>query len=198
MKIRIRSGAPHLEHHTWSRIESFGDGEGHAMSLSHVQEHIELIARHEMEFLSRRTPTERFADNIAAFIGSLRFIAVNLVIFATWILLNTVMPVHHIDPKPFSLLQACVAMEGIFVASFILIRQGRLGRRSDERDHLMLQILLLTEKEITAVLSMDRKIAEEMGLGREANRQEIEELSQDTPIDEVAQTIKENLGDNTP
>jgi len=168
------------------------------MSLSHVQEHIELIARHEMEFLARRTPTERFADNIAAFIGSLRFISVNLVIFATWILLNTAMPVHHFDPAPFSLLQTCVAMEGIFVASFILIRQGRLGRRSDERDHLMLQILLLTEKEITAVLTMDRKIAEEMGLGREANRQEIEELSQNTSIDEVAQTIKENLGDETP
>jgi uncharacterized membrane protein len=165
------------------------------MSLSHVQEHIELIAKHEMEFLAQRTSAERFADNVAAFIGSLQFVGVNLVIFSAWILMNTVLPMHHFDPRPFSLLQTCVAMEAIFVASFILIRQGRLGRRSDERDHLMLQILLLTEKEVTAVLGIDRKIAEQMGLGREANKEAVRELSKDTSIDAMAQTIKENITD---
>ena len=130
------------------------------MSLNHVQEHIELIAKHELEFLAQRTRSERFADSVAGFIGSLQFVFANFAIYAAWIVLNTIAPVHHFDPRPFSLLQTCVAMEAIFVASFILIRQGRLGRRSDERDHLMLQILLLTEKEVTAVLSMDRKIAE--------------------------------------
>jgi len=165
------------------------------MSLSHVQDHIELIAKHEMEFMAQRTRAERFADNVASFIGSLQFVAVNVVIYATWILMNTVLPVHRFDPRPFSLLQTCVAMESIFVASFILIRQGRLGRRSDERDHLMLQILLLTEKEVTAVLGMDRKIAEQVGLGREANKQEVRELSKDISIDAMAQTIKENIID---
>jgi len=165
------------------------------MSLSHVQEHIELIAKHEMEFMAQRTTAERFADSVAAFIGSLQFVFANLLIFSAWILMNTVLPVRHFDPRPFALLQTCVAMEAIFVASFILIRQGRLGRRSDERDHLMLQILLLTEKEVTAVLSMDRKIAEQMGLGREANKEAVRELSKDTSIDAMAQTIKENLTD---
>jgi uncharacterized membrane protein len=84
-------------------------------------------------------------------------------------------------------------MEAILIASFILMRQTRLGRRSDERDHLMLQVLLLTEKEITAVLSMDRKIATEMGLGRAANDPEVRDLSEETSIDDVAQSIQENL-----
>jgi len=158
-----------------------------------MQEHIELIAKHEMEFLARRTPAERFADNVASFIGSLQFVCANLLIYAVWILVNSVGRMHHYDPRPFSLLQTCVAMESIFVASFILIRQGRLGRRTDERDHLMLQILLLTEKEVTAVLGMDRKIAIEMGLSHEANKPELRELAKDTPIDEVAQTIKESI-----
>jgi hypothetical protein len=35
------------------------------------------------------------------------------------------------------------------------MRQARLARRADERDHLMLQILLLADKEVTAVLRMD-------------------------------------------
>src|ERR1700722_8603195 len=163
------------------------------MSLNQIQEHIELIAKHEMEFLAQRTATERFADGVAEFIGSLQFVGLNLLIYATWILINTVLPMHHFDPRPFALLQTCVAIEAIFVASFILIRQGRLGRRSDERDHLMLQILLLTEREVTAVLGMDRKIAEQVGLGHEANRQDVRELSKDTSIDAMAQTIRENI-----
>ena len=84
-------------------------------------------------------------------------------------------------------------MEAILLASFILMRQARMSRRADERDHLMLQILILTEKEITAVLKMDRHIAVQVGAEKAANTAEVRELSQQTSIDEVAQTIRENL-----
>ena len=163
--------------------------------MNHIQSQIELIAKHEEEFLAQRTAAERLSDNIAGFIGSLSFVAAHLCIFAAWIILNLLPKAHHFDPKPFALLQTIVAMEAILAASFILIRQSRLGRRSDERDHLMLQILMLTEKEITAVLGMDRHIATEMGLHKEANNPEVRELSQETSIDAVAQTIKESLPD---
>jgi uncharacterized membrane protein len=108
-------------------------------------------------------------------------------------LLNTLPHLHHFDPRPFALLQTMVACEAILVASFIVMRQTRLGRRSDERDHLMLQVLLLTEKELTAMLSLNRGIASEVGLGRVANTDEMREMSKPTEIDEVAQTIKETL-----
>jgi uncharacterized membrane protein len=73
------------------------------------------------------------------------------------------------------------------------MRQTRMSRRADERDHLMLQILLLAEKETTAVLTMSRQIAASMGLNKMAGDKEIEQLSQHTSIDDVAQTIKESL-----
>jgi uncharacterized membrane protein len=163
------------------------------MSQSHIQDHVELIAKQEQEFLSQRTQAERLTDSIAGFVGSLKFVIAHLCLFALWIGFNLLPHLRHFDPTPFSLLQTCVAMESILVASFILMRQARLGRRSDERDHLMLQILLLTEKEITVVLGMDRHIATEMGLDKEANTPEVRDLSQKTSIDDVAQTIKENL-----
>jgi uncharacterized membrane protein len=163
------------------------------MSQSHIQEQIELIARHEQEFLEQRTATERVSDGIAGFIGSLPFVGLHLCVFATWIVLNLLPHVHHFDPRPFALLQTCVAMEAILAASFILMRQGRMGRRSDERDHMMLQILLLTEKELTALLGMDRQIASEMGLSSAANSREVRDLSRETSIEDLAQTIKENL-----
>ena len=163
------------------------------MSQSHIQEQIELIARHEQEFLEQRTTAERVSDVIAGFIGSLPFVAVHLCVFAAWIVTNLLPHARHFDPKPFALLQTCVAMEAILAASFILMRQARFGRRSDERDHMMLQILLLTEKELTALLGMDRQIASEMGLSRAANSPEVRELSRETSIEDLQQTIKENL-----
>jgi uncharacterized membrane protein len=161
----------------------------------HLQEHIELIARHEQEFLSMRTPVERVADRLASFIGSLKFVALHILIFAVWILWNT-LPIQmlpHFDPFPFPLLNMIFALEAILVASFILMRQHRMSRRAEERDQLMLQVLLLTEREMTAVLGMERQIAERMGLHHVAADQEITQLSQQTPIDEVAQIIKESL-----
>jgi len=163
------------------------------MPQSHVQDHIELIAKHEEEFLARRTGWERTTDAIAGFVGSAGFIAFHLTLYAVWVLWNVLPNAPHFDPEPFALLQTCMACEAILIASFILMRQARLARRADERDHLMLQILLLTEKEITAVLGMDRKIAGEMGLHQAANTPEVRQLSQATSIDEVAQTIRENL-----
>jgi uncharacterized membrane protein len=163
------------------------------MPQTHIQDHVELIAKHEQEFLARRTHWERTSDAIAGFIGSVGFIAVHLAIYAVWIVFNSLPHTQHFDPEPYALLQTCSAMEAILIASLILMRQTRLGRRSDERDHLMLQILLLTEKEITAVLGLNREIASEVGLEQAANARNVRELSKETQIEEVAQSIQENL-----
>ena len=165
------------------------------MSQEHIQEHVDLIAKHEQEFLARRTLSERIGDSIASFTGSLAFVLLHLVLVAAWIAINTltIPGIRHFDPAPFSLLGTILAFEAILLASFILMRQTRMSRRADERDHLMLQILLLSEKETTAVLTMNREIAAKIGLQRMAGDKEIEQLSQHTSIDDVAQTIKESL-----
>ncbi|CAN5620534.1 hypothetical protein BH10ACI4_BH10ACI4_02680 [soil metagenome] len=168
------------------------------MSQTHIQEHIDLISRHEQEFLAQRTTTEKISDTVAAFVGSFIFVIFHLSLFILWILWNATprFSHFHFDPFPFPLLGTLVALEGILLASLILMRQARMSRRADERDHLMLQILLLTEKEITAVLKVDRQIAQQVGLDKVANNTEIRELSQHTSIDDVAQTIRESLPPN--
>jgi len=160
-----------------------------------VQEHIDTIAKHEHEFLARRSPAERLGDLSAAVVGNLGFVVAHIVLFVSWILVNTLhlARIPHFDPMPFSLLGTVVAMEAILLASLILMRQSRLARRADEREHLVLQILLLTEKEVTAVISMNQQIAKKVGLLDMENSQAIEQLSQDTSIDEVAQVIQRSL-----
>jgi uncharacterized membrane protein len=166
------------------------------MPNTHLQENIELIARHEQQFLERRTRAEKIGDSVAGWMGSLSFVLLHAAVFGAWISINTlhIPSVGQFDPPPFQLLGVIFAFEAILLASFVLMRQSRISRRSDERDHLQLQVLLLTEKEITAVLTICKAIAQKLNLEDIARTREIEEMSQDTEIDEVADTIRENLG----
>lgn len=165
---------------------------------NHVREHIDTIARHEQQFLERRSPAERLGDLTAGIVGNLGFVAAHVCLFVLWVLVNTLqLPrIPHFDPVPFALLGTIVAMEAILLASLILMRQSRLARRADEREHLMLQILLLTEKEVTAVISMNQKIATRVGLRDIENSKEIEQLGRDTSIDEVAEDIQRSLSED--
>lgn len=171
------------------------DSSNKILGQSHLHEHIDLVARLEQDFLDQRTKSERLGDRIASFIGSFAFVAVHVLICGIWVAWNTI-PFHdapRFDPFPFPFLDLVLAFEAILVASFILMRQSRMARRGEERDQLMLQILLLSEREITAVLGMGRQMATSMGLHDVAADQEIDQLSQQTSIDEVAQVIKDNL-----
>jgi uncharacterized membrane protein len=161
----------------------------------HIREHIETIAKHEEEFLARRTTSDRVGDSLGGFVGSLWFVAVHVIWFGLWILMNvgTIPGIRRFDPAPFSLLDTVVAVEAIFLASFIVMRQSRLGRHSDERDHLILQVLLLAEKEMTAVLKIQNQIAQKVGLTEVLRDREIAQLAEQTSIDEVVQTIREAL-----
>src|SRR5580692_12940142 len=164
---------------------------------NHVQDHIDTIAKHEQEFLARRSPAERLGDLTASVVGNLGFVGAHLLLFLFWILVNTlhVARIPHFDPMPFQLLATIVAMEAILLVSLILMRQSRLARRADEREHLVLQILLLTEKEVTAVISMNQQIATKVGLSDIKNSKEIEQLGRNTSIDQVAQDIQRSLSE---
>jgi uncharacterized membrane protein len=165
--------------------------------LPHLRDHVQIIAKHEQEFLGRRTKSEKLGDSLGTLIGSLTFVSVHLCWFAAWLAVNTFrLGLPHFDPYPFSLLNTIVALEAIFLASFIVMRQSRMGRRSDEREHLILQILMLTEKEITAALGMERHIAERMGIKEVAKDEGIEQLIQETSIDAVAHEVHRHLADD--
>ncbi|HEY1985949.1 MAG TPA: DUF1003 domain-containing protein [Terracidiphilus sp.] len=163
------------------------------MPQESIQQHVELIAKHEQDFLERRTRSERFGDLVAGAAGNLTFVCIHLLFFVVWIGLNLWPGLRHLDTPPFNLLNTFVTLEAILLSSFILMRQARIGRREEEREHLMLQLLLLSEKEITAVLNLNRQIARQMGLHNAADRPGVEELSQHTSIDDVTQTIRDNL-----
>ena len=67
------------------------------------------------------------------------------------------------DPYPFKLLCMIVSMEGVLLSTFVLIKQNRMGQRADRRNHLDLQVNLLTEQEVTKVIQMLEAISQPPG-----------------------------------
>jgi uncharacterized membrane protein len=159
------------------------------------QSHIDSIVKQEEEALERRSSAERLADAVGVFAGSLFFIVLHLGLVIVWLVVNSgeIPGVRPFDPHPFSLLGVIVAVEAVILSSFILMRQNRMMRRGDRRDHLNLQVDLLAEKEITKVLQMVRAICGHMGLQNIMADKEIRELSQTTSIESLSQTLEDRL-----
>src|ERR1700683_894384 len=159
------------------------------------QSHIDSIVRQEEEALERRSRSERLADAVGSFAGSLLFVVLHLVLLVAWLLINNgkIPRARPFDSYPFSLLGVIVAVEAVILSSFILMRQNRMMRRGERRDHLNLQVDLLAEKEITKLLQMVRAICGQMGLQNIMEDKEIRELSQNTSIESLSQTLEDRL-----
>ena len=86
-----------------------------------------------------------------------------------------------------------VSLEAIFLALFVLSSQNRLATQADKRAHLDLQIDLLAEREMTAVLQIVQDIATQLGVKYAAGSPRIEELSQETDVHELASKLDDEL-----
>ena len=165
------------------------------MGVSAAESNIAKILRLEEEEEKRSSPVERFSEGIGAFAGTLTFVAAQILLVVSWIAWNTGLLGNTaiFDPHPFPLLAGVLAFEGVLLASFVLIRQTRMSRRGERRSHLDLQINLLTEKEMTKTLQMLEVISRRLGVEDEAMDSETRELSRETQVEKVAQTISEKI-----
>jgi uncharacterized membrane protein len=161
----------------------------------HTQSHIDSIAKQETEFMEKRTLSERAGDAVAGFAGSLVFVMIHALLVLTWILVNAhgVPGIPQFDPYPFSLLGLIVAVEAVVLSSFILMRQSRMTKRAERRDHLNLQIDLIAEKEVTKLLQMVRAICAHLGLNQIVEDEELKELTQATSVETLTQRIDDTL-----
>ena len=86
------------------------------------------------------------------------------------------------DPFPFPFLTMVVSLEAIFLALFVLASQNRLSRQSDQRSHLDLQINLLAEREMTAVLQLLEDMASHLKVRTSVKASEVRELARKTDL----------------
>ena len=97
---------------------------------------------------------QRFADTVAATMGSWNFIIIQSVLLVFWISLNVTAYVQQWDPYPFILLNLALSFQAAYAAPFIMMSQNRqqdIDRRRAEDDFRVnikaeLEIELLHQK----------------------------------------------------
>ena len=95
------------------------------------------------------TMLERITDVIAAFSGSLAFLALHAIWFLVWIGLNTIPGLSAFDPFPFGLLTMCVSLEAIFLSVIVLLSQNRQSVKDRIRADVDYEVNLKAELEVS-------------------------------------------------
>jgi uncharacterized membrane protein len=120
-----------------------------------IEKNIRTIIHLRTKAAHERSLQDHLADAITDFSGRMIFVYIHIVWFGIWIVLNTGwFGLRAFDPFPYGLLTMIVSLEAIFLSTFVLISQNRMGKETEQHADLDLQIGLLTEHELTRVLQM--------------------------------------------
>ena len=163
-----------------------------------VQSNIRSVSEMEIHLEEGRSVVDRIADLIGGFSGSMTFVALHVLWFLAWFLINTgIIPgVPRFDPYPFILLAMIVSVEGVLLSTFVLMKQNRMQKRIDIRDQLNLQIDLLAEKEVSKSLQLLRAICRKLDINEQEFGPELAEMADSTSVDMVAQRVQSDLPDS--
>ena len=155
-----------------------------------IERYIRTIVHMRLKAARERTPEQRLADAITSFSGRMALVYMHIAWFSVWILLNSgLFNIQPFDPFPYGLLTMIVSLEAIFLSTFVLISQNRMGELSEQRADLDLHIDLLTEYELTRVLQMLDAIQDKLGIPNEADP-ELADLEMETKPEEVLAEIE--------
>ena len=154
-----------------------------------VERNISALLERRKHDARKKTREERVADAITRFTGSMLFVYLHLTYFGIWIIWNLGwLGLEPFDPS-FVVLAMAASVEAIFLSTFVLISQNRMNLEADKRADLDLQISLLTEHEVTRLITLVTAIAKKMNL-EDANHPEIDELAQDVRPEKVMDTME--------
>lgn len=158
-----------------------------------LDENVQAIKRWERAILLARSMAERISDWVACTAGSGGVMLVHVIWFAGWIAVNDALVpgLRPFDPFPFPFLTLTVSLEAIFLALFVLASQNRLARQADKRSHLDLQIDLLAEREMTAVLQLLQDIARHLHVPTSVTSEQLRDLMQKTDLGRLTDKMEE-------
>jgi uncharacterized membrane protein len=160
-------------------------------STSAIEESLGLIKSWEQSHLQRRSLIERVSDAITSFAASGPVLLLHFIVFSGWIVVNSgwIPGVVPFDPIPCPLLTMGVSLEAIFLALFVLASQNRLTRQADMRSQLDLQVNLLAEREMTAVLQLLKDIADHLQVKTELTQDQMDLINK-TDVGKLAEEVE--------
>ena len=166
--------------------------EGQPEMAQIVERNISALLARRREEEALKTAQEKVADLITGFAGSMAFVYIHLILFSIWIVWNLeLLGLKPFDPS-FVVLAMFASVEAIFLSTFVLISQNRASKQVDRRADLDLQVSLLSEHEVTHLITLVTAIAKKMDI-EHANHPELNELAQDIKPENVMDTMDKHV-----
>jgi uncharacterized membrane protein len=148
-----------------------------------------LLTRRQNQELNKSFG-DRVAGSVTGFAGSMMFVSIHIVVVALWIVWNVGwLGLPRLD-KSFGVLAVTASIEAIFLSTFLLINQNHMNQLADERADLDVHVGLLTEHEVTRLLTLVVAIARKLDID-EADDQEISELQTDTNPERMMDAMRD-------
>jgi uncharacterized membrane protein len=154
---------------------------------SALERNIAALERRRREEAERASAEERIAQTITRFTGSMRFVYLSLAVVAFWVTANLgwIPGVPAFDGD-FIILAMIASVAAIFLSTFVLISQNRMAKAADRRAELDFQISLLSEHEVTRIVTLVAAIADRLGLDQ---GEDVEEPKRDVAPEAVLDAI---------
>jgi uncharacterized membrane protein len=113
----------------------------------------------------KRSTSQRFAENIGGFVGRPTFLIVILIFVILWIGAN--LALHYggrtmFDESPFVALHGIMGLAGLLTTVVVLIKQNRISRLSEQRDHLDLKVTLLIEQKTAKLIDLMEELRRDL------------------------------------
>jgi uncharacterized membrane protein len=120
--------------------------------VSHIStEHNPVLLEHAMQ--RAESVQNRIADRITQFAGSMAFVYIHVVWFASWIGFG-------VEKYPYGLLTMIVSLEAIFLSTFVMISQNRADAKRQVIADQQWQTVKEEDKQNEELLTLSNQILE--------------------------------------
>jgi uncharacterized membrane protein len=141
----------------------------------------------EQEAQNDLSALDQAADWVTGMASGPSFVVVHVLWFGIWIALNA-SGAAAFDPA-YNLLMLIVSIEAIMLTGFVLRAQGRMTLQAEKRAHLDLQVNMLAEQELTAILRVLCALGERLGIDVASCDPRVEHFRAQTDVRNIATTL---------
>ena len=159
-----------------------------------ISQNIEAV----LDFYSREyqkiSRSQRILERMSRFLGQPIFLGIILFFVAFWILANVALRqfgMAAFDPEPYFWLQGVVGLGALLTATVVLSKQNRLTKLEEQRAHLDLKVMLLTEQKTAKLINLLEELRRDLPNVRNRHDPEAAELQQSMNPELVRGTLNE-------
>ncbi|MDQ2961687.1 MAG: DUF1003 domain-containing protein [Pseudomonadota bacterium] len=148
-----------------------------------ITENIESIAAFYKREDQKLTWSQRIVEAVSRIVGRPIFVGCIVLFVTLWMLANVVarqLGMAEFDPPPFFWLQGIVSLGALLTTTVVLIKQERLAKLEERREHLDLQVNLLTEQKVTKLIHLIEELRRDLPMVKNRHDPEAEAMKQPT------------------